>query len=399
MPHSESLTGRAACVLIGTDTFPPDVNGAARFAREHAVRLARRGHDVHVIAPATRMRSSSGIEVYDGQRLTVHRLRSVRWPLHDWLRVAPPWEVRAQTRRILLRVRPAVVHLQSFIDIGRGLAYEAERLDIPIIATNHVMPDNVVEFSGLPRRLHPRLTAFGWSLASTVYSRADIVTSPTPAAAHYLESNTRLRGVVPVSCGVENDRFTPKQDRPAENRVLFVGRLDPEKNLDTLLNAFSLIPVQLAAHLDIVGSGSERSHLEGLARSLAIADRTTFHGYVDDDRLTELHHRATVFVMPSTAELQSIATLEAMASGTPVVLADAVALPHLIASGAEGYLVHPRNAHEFADRIERILHLDPDAYRAMSRAASATALTHDAGVMTSRYEQLYQESWSLAGAV
>ena len=99
MPHSESLTGRAACVLIGTDTFPPDVNGAARFAREHAVRLARRGHDVHVIAPATRMRSSSGIEVYDGQRLTVHRLRSVRWPLHCRQMRQTAWRFPTTTRR------------------------------------------------------------------------------------------------------------------------------------------------------------------------------------------------------------------------------------------------------------------------------------------------------------
>ena len=100
--------------------------------------------------------------------------------------------------------------------------------------------------------------------------------------------------------------------------------------------------------------------------------------------------------MPSTAELQSIATLEAMASGTPVVLADAMALPHLVTPGHEGYLVHPRNAHEFADRIEHILHLDPDKYMRMSEAALATARTHDALTVTTQYEQLYRQTWTPA---
>lgn len=381
------------CVLIGADTFPPDVNGAARFARDHAVRLARRGHDVHVVAPAVSMRSRSGIEFYDGQAIHVHRLRSIRWPFHEWLRVTPPWEVRRQVRRIVNDVQPAVVHLQSFIDIGRGLAYEAQRAGVPLVATNHVMPDNVIEFSGLPRTLQPRLARFGWNLASTVYSLADVVTSPTPTAARYLEEQTDLRGVIPVSCGIDLDRFTPKQTRPRENRVLFVGRLDPEKNLTTLLTAFSLIRSDLNARLEIVGGGAERDRLVHTAVQLGITSRVTFHGYVTDHELVGLHHRATVFVMPSTAELQSIATLEAMASGTPVVLANAMALPHLVANGEEGYLAQPGNAHEFADLIERILQLTDASYARMSRAALTTARSHDAGAITLRYEQLYRDAW------
>ncbi|WP_341579084.1 glycosyltransferase [Microbacterium schleiferi] len=397
MPHNTGpFTDSPATILIGADTFFPDVNGASRFTQDHAVRLARRGHDVHVVAPATNTRSLSRTEVFDGQQITVHRLRSVKWPLHDWLRVTPPWEVRAQARRILLNLAPAVVHLQSFIDIGRGLAYEAHKLGVPIVATNHVMPDNIVEFSGLPERFHPRLTKYGWNLATKVYSKADIVTSPTATAARYLEAQTSLLDVIPVSCGIDVDRFTPKQTRPVENRVLFVGRLDPEKNLATLLTAFSLIPTELHARLDIVGSGSERSRLQEHAQALGITDKVTFHGYVGDDQLTDIHRRATVFVMPSTAELQSIATLEAMASGTPVILADAMALPHLVTSGREGYLVHPRNAREFADRIERLLRLEPEMYMRMSEAALATARTHDALTVTAQYEQLYRQTWTPA---
>ena len=80
-------------VLIGTDTFAPDINGAARFARNLAVRLSRRGHSVHVVAPSTNLSSSTATELLDGELITVHRLRSVRWLLHDWIRFPPPWEI------------------------------------------------------------------------------------------------------------------------------------------------------------------------------------------------------------------------------------------------------------------------------------------------------------------
>jgi len=377
--------------LIGADTFLPDVNGAARFTRDLAVRLAKRGHDVHVVAPATSTRSATGIELIDGQRISVHRLGSVRWPSHDWLRFVPPWRVRAAAGRILDEVRPDVVHVQSFINIGRGLAREAHARDLPLMATNHVMPDNIVDVSGFPEVLKPRLAQIGWNLADSVLTLADTVTSPTPIAARYLTENTSVGTVIPLSCGIDLERFTPRFERPAGNRVVYVGRLDPEKNIDTILTAYSMVPRELSDGLDLVGGGTAHSRLQACARELGIEDRVVFHGRVSDERLIELHEQASVFVMASTAELQSIATLEAMACGTPVVLADAMALPHLIEPGANGHLVEPQNAEEFARAIESILRNDDEADERMRRAAFGKAQEHDAQNVILRYEELYEQ--------
>ena len=376
-------------ILIGADTFPPDINGAAHFARDHAVRLARRGHAVHVVAPATRFRTSSGIEYFDGVAITVHRLRSFRWPRHEWLRVAPPWQVRGRVRRILDDFAPHIVHLQSIINIGRGLAIEAHLAGIPIVATNHVMPENLVEFSGLPEFARRRLTGFGWSLASAMYARASVVTSPTPIAARYLKARTGLRSVQSVSCGIDLHRFRPKTGKPAASRLLYAGRLDPEKNLGTLMSAFAIVAQRVDARLDVVGSGSERRSLESLALQFGVADRVTFHGRVSQAELVRLHHESTVFIMPSPAELQSIATLEALASATPVVVADAMALPHLVENGVEGYRVPTGNPYEFADRIERILATTPAQYQGLSAAALMRAHEHDGDAVVAQYERLY----------
>src|SRR5699024_9030056 len=132
--------------------------------------------------------------------------------------------------------------------------------------------------------------------------------------------------------------------------VLFVGRVTGEKQIDVLLKAVQLLPAELHAKLQIVGGGDQLKNLEQLARTLGIADRVEFTGYVADEDLRRSYTRASVFAIPSVAELQSIATMEAMASGLPIVAANAMALPHLVHDG-NGFLFEPGNAQELADRL------------------------------------------------
>lgn len=391
-PH-EPGSGRR--ILIGADTFPPNINGAARFARDHAVRLARRGHTVHVVAPASSTRASSGYESFDDVTLFVHRLPSLKWPLHDWLRFAPPWEARSRVRKVLNIAEPDVVHIQSFLVIGRALAFESHSRAIPTVATNHIMPENVLEYSGLPKAVQPALVRYGWSLAKSTYARVGAVTSPTPIAARYLQQHTGLDRVEPISCGIDTQRFLPKSAKPARNSVLYVGRLDREKNLHTLLDSFAQLRNGHAATLNIVGHGSEREALEHRAQQLGIADDVTFHGLVSDEDLVRIHHEATVFVMPSSAELQSLATLEALASATPAVVADAMALPHLVSDGLEGYRAEVENPTSFTVGITRILEASAAEYQEHMRAALGRAAQHDSHHVVARYEDLYDHAANL----
>lgn len=97
---------------------------------------------------------------------------------------------------------------------------------------------------------------------------------------------------------------------------------------------------------------------------------------------------ADVFAMPGVAELQSIATLEAMASGLPVVAADAMALPHLV--DGNGYLFQPGEVTVLAGHLTRIL--TDDALRErLGRVSREIALTHDHQTSLARFEQIYDE--------
>ena len=111
---------------------------------------------------------------------------------------------------------------------------------------------------------------------------------------------------------------------------------------------------------------------------------------VSDEELRRILSRATVFAMPSTAELQSIATMEGMASGLPVVAADAMALPHLVRDGENGFLFPPRDVSALADRLERVLRMPQDEREVMQRASLRLLEPHDIDTTITIFERLYR---------
>ena len=378
-------------ILIGADTFAPDVNGAAKFAERLAAGLVERGHDVHVVAP----RPEDGpnvtrVEQHEGQSMTVHRLRSWRWNPHPWLRYALPWRIERNAARILDEVKPDVVHFQSHIVVGRGLARQAAARGIRIVGTNHFMPDNAMQFTPFFGGLKDAAIRGMWKAAGRTFGLAESVTTPTRKAADYLEKYADLEGVHAISCGLHIDHYTPDFAPRTENVALFLGRVEAEKHIDELLRAVALLDPALDVKVEIVGDGEQRSALERLARELGMADRVHFAGYAPEEYLKEQLTRASVFAMPSRAELQSIATMEAMASGLPVVGANAMALPHLIHDGENGYLYEPGDIQGFADRLERIFTMPHDELLELKRESLRIVSGHDITRTLETFEALYR---------
>jgi glycosyltransferase involved in cell wall biosynthesis len=387
---TEAAARKPLRIVIGADTFPPDVNGAAKFAERLAAGMVERGHEVHIVAPAASRRHGTWTEVHEGQEMTAHRLRSWRWYPHDWLRFALPWRINQNSARILDAVQPDVVHFQSHIITGRGLSIEAQKRGIRIIGTNHFMPENMLEHTLLPKGLQQKAIGMAWRAARRTFGRAEAVTTPTRKAAQFLEKYTGLTGVHAISCGIEAHNYTPDFTPRTENRILFVGRVTGEKHIDVLLKAVKLLPPELDVKVDIVGGGDQKRNLEQLAADLGIADNVTFTGYVSDEDLRRAYTRSSVFAMPSIAELQSIATMEAMASGLPVVAANAMALPHLVHDGENGFLFRPGDEHDLADKLQRVLEMPHDEVLRFKRESLQVVAAHDIQRTLSTFESLYR---------
>lgn len=391
VPSASESTSRPLRVLIGADTFAPDVNGAAKFAERLAAGLVSRGHEVHVVAPGFEAGPNrTGVEVHEGEQMTVHRLRSWRWYPHPWLRYALPWRVEQNAARVLDEVKPDVVHFQSHIVVGRGLAREAVKRGIRLVGTNHFMPENGLQFTPFIGPLREPAVRGAWNAAARTFGLAEAVTTPTRKAADYIERYTHLSGVYPISCGLHIDHYEPNLAPRTENVVLFLGRVESEKHIDELLRAAAMLDSELDVKIEIIGDGEQRPALERLAAQLEISHRVHFAGHAPESYLKQQLTRASVFAMPSRAELQSIATMEAMASGLPVIGANAMALPHLIHDGENGYLYEPGNVEQFAALLTKVFTMPHDELLALKRESLSIVADHDITRTLDTFEALYR---------
>jgi len=396
--HDQNPMADYVRVLIGTDTYRPDVNAAAYFTYRLATGLAVRGHDVHVVCPSAD--GTEGTRVEDG--VTVHRLRSWRTPMHPTFRVCLPPVVGSAVGAVLHGVAPDVVHVQGHFLIGRALLRAAHRRRLPVVGTNHFMPDNLLGYAHVPAPVHRLVRDLGWWDFTRVFNQADQITTPTPVAADLIRGIGLHPPIRAISCGIDPARFhAPAPGGRAafaahvfglsdRATLLFVGRLDEEKHLHELVAALPTVRRHVDAQLVLVGTGTQYQRLAALARQLGVAADVHFLGFVPDADLPRVYAAADVFAIPGVAELQSLATLEAMASGLPVLAVDAMALPHLVHPGVNGYLYPPGDIATLASRAVALLSC-PTLRRRMGRASRQIASGHDADATFAQFEALYAQ--------
>ncbi|TLP75812.1 glycosyltransferase [Nesterenkonia sphaerica] len=383
-------TRKPLTVLIAADTYPPDVNGAAIFGYRLARHMTARGHEVHIAAA----RPVPGPDVVEHRaEATVHRFRSFKAPTHEYHRLCLPLLVEPAMRRLIAQIQPDVVHVQCHYMIGKAAILAADAARVRTVATNHFMPENLDPFLPFPRWFKRIVARNSWRDMGRLMGRASVVTTPTPLAADTMRAKAGLEHVLPLSNGIDVDYYSPRPGeeipRRAQPTVLFVGRLAVEKNVDVLIDAVAKTDPELGVCAEIVGDGDQRDKLRDQTAQLGIEDRITFRGHVDDAQLREAYIAADVFCQPGTSELQSLVSLEAMSAAKPVVLADALALPHLVAEGENGYLFEPFNSDHLAQQLNRIFRASPQQRATMGKVSREKAEQHAIGETMAAYEALY----------
>jgi len=378
-------------ILIAADTYHPDVNGAAVFCYRLATAMTERGHEVHVMAT----RPDKGPTVTEVlPEATVHRLRSHGVPTHEYFRICFPWEVNPEIKALINEIKPDVVHAQCHYMIGQGALAYAGKQGIRMVATNHFMPENLDPFLPFPKWFKRIVARNSWRDMGKIMGKAHVVTTPTPLAARAMTQYARLGKVLPLSNGIESSNYelgsAEAIDRNPYPTILFVGRLAVEKNVNELIDALTLMKHVPDAHLEVIGGGEQRGPLEKLAREKGVANRVHFLGHVDDEELRSAYLRCDVFCQPGTAELQSLVTLEALSASKPVVLANAMALPHLVDDGVNGYLFEPGDRADLADKLDSILAMAPEDLAVMGKAGHAKAALHSHSKTMDTFEAIYR---------
>jgi colanic acid/amylovoran biosynthesis glycosyltransferase len=161
-----------------------------------------------------------------------------------------------------------------------------------------------------------------------------------------------------VRCGLDLSQFPQKLKRPRDAgpiRVLCVARLDKEKGIPGLIEAFSQVVSEgLDAHLDLIGDGPERDAVERQIRELRLQERVTLHGRKAGQDVRDAFVRADICAMSSLIEGLPIVLMEAMATGTPVIAPTIAGIPELVTHERTGLLYTPSNWGELAGCITRL---------------------------------------------
>lgn len=382
-------------ILIASDLHYPTINGVATFSRNLARGLAARGHEVLVIAPS---QTGKACKEVDGNH-AIYRTASVPFPFYQNFRISlTPYR---EVKKIIDEFDPDVIHIQMLMWIGQSAMKYGNKRGISIVSTNHAMPENLMDnlklLAPVSRPINYILKEYG----RRFHSKSDYVTMPTASAIEMFDGTKKMDvPLVAISNGIDLSQFTNKP--PAEyifdkfnlpnNKpiVSYVGRLDAEKHISVLIRAFASVVEMVDSHLLVVGDGTDADNLRDLVHILGISDKVTFTGRVSEEDLLELHRVGTLFAMPSPAELQSIATLEAMASGQPIVAVDAGALKELCQDGRNGYLCDQDDASQIADSIATILS-DKKKRANFSAESLAIAATHDIDHTLNQFEDLYSQ--------
>ncbi len=376
-------------IAFYTDFFYPELSGISGTVKKMAKSLADDGNEILIIAPQYSKKEFARIgkikdEINMGDHVKISRLPSFSFPFSAYTRIFP---CIGKTFFEIMRFKPDIIHTHT--PFSFELLLTAKILRIPLIGTNHTPIGDYI--------LGPKIMAkamrkfYAW-----FYNRCRFVSVPSQFLADYMEEDGFKQIHAVISNPIVLERFKKdfskiglkKEFAISDHSVIYTGRLSLEKNIDVLIRAVLEAKREIPdINLVIAGYGPEEKRLKRLAQDVGITKNIKFLGYVsDEDYYPKIFKACELFVIASTAETEGMSMAAAMASGLPIIAADAKALPEYMQGN--GFLFEPGNHIDLSKKIIAILK-DPDLQEVFSKKSLESVISIDIGPITERWEEIY----------
>lgn len=339
-----------------TDTYVPEINGVVMSVRTLREGLEALGHEVWVFAP------TSPAPVEDDDR--IHRLLSAPLVLLPDRRVATPLDPRMLRR--IGRLKLDVIHTHTEFGVGSFGFRADKKYDIPHVHTYHTIWEEYTHYFDPLGLIDVPAKGFVRIAARETARRCDRIIAPTKKTLDLLRGYGLKLPIDVIPTGVDLSRFSPVSHTEKiairkklgidrfEQVLLSIGRQAAEKSVCELLD---LVAPYLREHPDTcqltVGDGPKLSNLKRQAADLGIADQVIFTGEVPWEAVPDLYRAADVLIGNSHTETQGLTFIEAIASGTPIVVRYNTCFDGIIERDISGALFS--DSGEFAPALESIL--------------------------------------------
>lgn len=372
-------------IALATSSYAPHLGGVEEHVRNVARVLTERGHDVVVWtidrAGGSGVRDVDGIEVRDLPAPLPAR------PPGAMARFAvrAPWAA-LQWRRAFRAHRPELIHVQCFGPNGTYARVLARRTGTPLVVTTH--GETLADDAGVFQRSRFAIDSLRKGVAS-----AAAVTGCSQVALDDLAARFGLtpgRGVV-VFNGIDLDEPVGSAPVIGGRLIAAVGRLQPVKGFDLLVEAFARADLPPDVRLVIGGDGPELDELREQAARLGVGDRVVLPGRLDRAAVGALWRSAAVGVVPSRFEAFGIAVLEVWRAGSAVIATTRGGPPEFVRDGVDGLLIDPLETDRLAGALRGLIG-DPERSAALAAGGSDRVTSFSWGRTVDAYEAVYRET-------
>lgn len=353
--------------------------------------LKERGH--HIIFIGARSAEHKDHSYHHG--IKTYRYRSLPIPKSGGWNLAFP--TVKELRKVFVEEKIDVIHILLPMSGAIVAIMAAKALNIKIVAHSHSQPENL--FMNMPKIIQPILGNSWNRYLIWFYGKAELLIYPSEMARSLLHKlSKKNQPSVVISNGIDLEEFKPvvigdfynKFNIPKNKiQLLFVGRLFPEKSIDTLIKAVPhIIKKYPNTHVMIVGGGHLKLKLEKLTYNLGISKHVTFLGLISEEDKIIAYNACDIFVLPSLAELEGMVVLEAMACGKPIIVADAKMSASRYFVDGNGFLFKTQDHENLAHQVGKLIG-DAELRKKMGKASLENIKKYDIQKSTSKLEEAY----------
>ncbi len=375
-------------ILMLDNEFPP-LGGGTGVVNLYLLKELARYPDIWIdLVTASRTRRNYEKEIF-AERITIYKVPVDNRIIHhssnrELIRYA--WRGLQQSREL---TKHNSYHLSfAFAGVPAGAISYALRLSVGLPYLLSLQGPDVPGFEARYNYLYPLLKP----LLCRIWSKAAIVTAISKEHQRLAHETLPELEIPIIYNGVDTDAFRParRSSQPAEINILCVGRLIERKGQHHLLRAFAALRVQYPkCYLTLVGTGDAESSLKRLASELNISETVNFAGFLAHSQMPAIYQRADIFVLPSQSEGMSIALLEALSSGLPVIVTDTGGTDELIQAGINGLIVKWGAVNELKSALTCLIQ-DTQRRAVMGEASRRMVLKYSWAEIAKQYVEAMQ---------